>query len=353
LETALNRALGQWRDEPQPQPSPFVSQALEAWLRERKPPSKTEHEVRATFKRFLGVLRDGDKPIAGVTREDVRSFRTSLLGESAKVGKGTGTLAPATIRKYMNLLGTVFRWAVRTGLLDSSPAAGMSYVAQSKTQGIERHRWPFTVDAVKDFFASPLYSGCVSKARRTVPGPHVYRDSMWWVGLILFHSGMRLEEVGGLRGRDVQERDGVRGFSIEPSEGRSLKTATATRFVPLHPVLVSAGLVELAKERGDKWLFDLVPDRHGKRTSSLSKSYGRYLRTLKLDSGGRVVMHSARHTVADRLRAAGVAEDVRDYLLGHSGGGTGRRYGTSHPVATLQKAVTGIEYPGVKLAGRF
>src|SRR5262249_3591217 len=134
------------------------------------------------------------------------------------------------------------------------------------------------------------------------------------------------EETGGLRGKDVQQRDGVWGFSLEASVGRSLKTATATRFVPLHPVLLSAGLVDVAEARGDGWLFpDLTADKHEKRTSSLSKAFARYLRALKLDQGGRVVMHSARHTVADRLRAAGVPEDVRDYLLGHAGGGMGRR----------------------------
>lgn len=101
---------------------------------------------------------------------------------------------------------------------------------------------------------------------------------------------------------------------------------------------------------GQGWLFpDLESDAHGKRTSALSKAFGRYLRALKLDRGGRVVTHSTRHSVADRLRAGRVPEDVRDQLLGHAGGGTGRRYGTAHSVKTLQAAIAAIEYRGVKL----
>ena len=125
LEIALQRALGQWRDEPVTKPPPLVLNVMGAWLKERKPPSKTAHEVRATFNRFLAELPDGDKPIAEVSKDDVRAFRTALLGDSAKVGKGKGSLAPVTVRKYMNLFGTVLRHAVRTGLIDKSPAEGI------------------------------------------------------------------------------------------------------------------------------------------------------------------------------------------------------------------------------------
>ena len=89
-------------------------QALAAYLTERELPSKTELEVRATFTRFLASC-GGDKAITEVRKDDVRKFREYLLSDSAKSGKGKGSLAPATIRKYLNLLGTVFQHAVRTG----------------------------------------------------------------------------------------------------------------------------------------------------------------------------------------------------------------------------------------------
>jgi integrase len=160
---------------------------------------------------------------------------------------------------------------------------------------------------------------------------------------------MRLEEVGGLRGRDVQEREGVWGFNLEPGEDRSLKTVTAQRFVPLHRVLLEAGLVELARERGADWLFPLKADRHGKRTSALSKAFGRLLRSLKLDQHGKIVMHSARHAVADRLRAAGIQEAIIAALLGHAHPTMTARYGRGYDAKVLAEAVAKVDYRALDL----
>jgi hypothetical protein len=116
LRRMLERASGTWRGDKPVKASPAASQVMEAFLRERQLPSKTEHEVRATFARFNTLALDGeDKPIEAVTREDVRRFRSALLGDEAKSGKGKGALAPGTVKKYVNPLATVFKYAERTG----------------------------------------------------------------------------------------------------------------------------------------------------------------------------------------------------------------------------------------------
>lgn len=109
LEIALQRALGQWRDEPVAPVSPLVSEALAAYLKERQLPSKTELEVKATFTRFQATC-GGDKPIASVTKDGVRRFREMLLGDSAKSGKGKGALRPrrhnlSPVRRIARLAG--------------------------------------------------------------------------------------------------------------------------------------------------------------------------------------------------------------------------------------------------------
>ena len=52
MNTILDRASGTWRGDQPVKVSPTVSQVMAAYLKERQLPSKTEHEVRATFTRF-------------------------------------------------------------------------------------------------------------------------------------------------------------------------------------------------------------------------------------------------------------------------------------------------------------
>jgi integrase len=317
LELALQRALGQWRDEPVAPVSPLVSAVVEAYLKERKPAPKTVLAVRAAFQRFT---ESHQQTISGLTKDHVRTFRSRLLDSGQ---------ARNTIRKHLGMVSTVLRYAVRVGLIETSPAQGMAFLAQrSDHEPSEEARQPFSLDAVKAFFAGPIKP----------------KSTAWWVSLILFHSGMRLEEVGGLRGRDVQDRDGVVGFSIQPGVGRRLKSRAATRFVPCHRVLLDAGIVALARSRGEDWLFTLTADRHGIRSTNLSKWFGRYLRRLKLDQGGAVVMHSTRHTCIRLMRDAGVQENVIAAVVGHAHPTQTAQYGRGFAPRVLHEAIETIRY---------
>jgi integrase len=210
-------------------------------------------------------------------------------------------------------------------------AAALHYRLAQVAEDLERQRMPFSDDAVRVFLTN-------LKDRD---------DTMQWIGRILFYSGMRLAEAGNLRGRDVQTREGVVGFSVEPGEGVSVKTPTAVRFVPAHSVLLKAGIVELAQKRGRGFLFNLQADVHGKRTSVLSKAFARYLRSHKLDQGGRVVMHSARHTVADKLRESNTQEAIISAILGHSNRTSQTAgYGRGWSPKVMREAVETIRYEG-------
>ena len=74
---------------------------------------------------------------------------------------------------------------------------------------------------------------------------------MRWVPLIGLFSGMRLGEICGLRTTDVQLESDTYFFNVAESgeDDRRLKTAAATRRVPVHSELMkcwSAGLLRCA-----------------------------------------------------------------------------------------------------------
>jgi len=59
--------------------------------------------------------------------------------------------------------------------------------------------------------------------------------------LIGLYSGLRIEEIGGLRCEDIRTEDGVMFFAVEPYEGHTTKTDTARRVVPIHSQILAAG----------------------------------------------------------------------------------------------------------------
>lgn len=155
----------------------------------------------------------------------------------------------------------------------------------------------------------------------------------------------------------------VRFFTIIEDEeaGRSVKTETSLRAVPIHPELVRIGFIEFVdrvRKSGDQSarLFpELQQGSKGGFGEAFSKWFGRYKRSLGIDNENSV-FHSFRHGFKDALRAAGVNEDVNDALTGHGGGNAvARGYGSDDMVRrfgfpTLNAAVEKAQYPGLDLS---
>jgi integrase len=143
--------------------------------------------------------------------------------------------------------------------------------------------------------------------------------------------------------------------------GRSVKTETSLRAVPIHPELKRIGFLELVDHRGQAdgpkaRLFPLVqPNSKGNYGAGFSQWFGRYKRSLGIENESSV-FHSFRHGFKDALRAAGVNEDVNDALTGHSGGNSvARSYGWKDMVRRfgfpiLYSAVEKARYPGLDLS---
>ena len=74
-----------------------------------------------------------------------------------------------------------------------------------------------------------------------------------------------------------------------------------------------------------------------------SQKLNRWLRANGF-TDARLVVHSFRHSVKDRLRAARVPEGEQRALLGHAGQGIADAYGVGYPLSVLRDAVNRIDY---------
>jgi integrase len=373
---------------PKPAPSaPLASILIEPFFLQRGERDRVSHhdisQERSTLRRFLEVC--GDRPLDRFTRGDVTAFLDTLrrlpttYGKSPKDrerplsdiiaeadAKGSDRVTEKTVKRHLSALSVFFHYAKDRGHLTNAARAELTedHRFGKPTKGAKDQRDAWTSEELTALFSSPAWTGCASKHFRSQPGPHVFRDSKYWLPLLALYHGARLEELADLYGRDVREIDGTWTLHIvetlEKPEGgsRRLKTGNAERLIPLHPELIRLGFLAYAQETapcgGDPLFPDLEPqgaDR--KRGPRITRWFGHYRRQIGVYRPG-VAHHAFRHTAITRLTDAITdyqQQRHRNYLMGHSaGGGEGSvRYDKGPGLKALAETLGLLRFPEVRL----
>jgi integrase/head-tail adaptor len=336
-----------------------LSKIYDLWKAERKPTPKLDSDWGGIIKRFIEL--HGDLLITEITRRHVASFKDAVLQlairqptairllplpEIVKLFEGDENvtrLSASTVKKYLTAIRTILEWAAENGYRDDNPAVRIKVrVARNK----DEERLPYSANDLKIIFSSSVYT---EKFRPKAAAG----EAAYWLPLLALYTGARLDELGQLRKGDVRSEEGVWFIDINTiEEGKSLKTQSSKRKVPLHPAVMDAGIIEyidsLKSIDGKGLLFpELKPDSKGKLTGNWSKWWGRYARKELGITDRRKVFHSFRHAFKDACRGAGISEEVHDALTGHSSGGVGRHYGQGVPLTILNDEISKITYPRV------
>jgi integrase len=324
---------------------PLLSKILEMWLDERKPGIKTGNEWRSAVRRFTEL--HGDLPVDAITKAHVRELKDKLLQVPAalphKIRKlslpkilaatknmNRPTLSPGAVGKQLTAIRALLAWSENNGYVEHNVAAGVT-VATAKN--VADKRVAYDASDLERIFAD------IGRFRKSEP-------SRFWLPLLAAYTGARLEELGQLTIDDIRQQEDINYISINAEGGKSVKTRSSIRDVPVHSELVKCGFLEYVAGRDGRLFPDLKPDSKGKITDSFSKRWTRYRRNLGI-TDPRKVFHSFRHSFKEACRAAGMSEEVHDALTGHSNGSVGRGYGAV-PLATKADAINRIRY-NVKL----
>jgi integrase len=84
------------------------------------------------------------------------------------------------------------------------------------------------------------------------------------------------------------------------------------------------------------WLFPRYAADGNIRATAASASLNKWLARL---TGTSKTTHCFRHAMKDRLRAAGIPEDIQKALLGHGSRTVADGYGSGYPLEHLQEAL--------------
>ena len=146
---------------------------------------------------------------------------------------------------------------------------------------------------------------------------------------IMRYTGVGPKELVGLRKRDFVLDHTTPHVIVTPHEERGLKTDTRKRSVPLMgPALAAAKT--LVKQAPSEFVF--VKRMTANAAGSLSALGNKTLRAAGIPKSKRLTCYSLRHGLAEAMKLAGVREDLRKYVLGHSQSGVTEKYGASAPL---------------------
>lgn len=302
-------------------------------------------------------------PARGAVRPAYRDLRWKDRVQRSREIEEEDVLDATTINtKYLTPLKRIIEFHRNAGLksrLPLNPFDGVSVKATRKRKRDGRRR-EFTDNEVRTMFREPLFTGAKGHAQAALyqPGDIRVNDWRYWVPLISFFTGARLNEVCALAVADFREADGIHYCVIrDVLEGQNRKSDAGWRRVPLHSVLLKLRLLDFVAQRreaGASRLFDdLEVDAFGYVSAKPSKFLNRLADRIAEpdpDQPGKLVFYSSRHTVIGRLRSAGVRLDVAKQIVGHEDGDVHSGYG-GISLKALKEAVDRISYESLDLSG--
>lgn len=349
--------------EPGQDPRPLTGGMVLSALFERYRITVTRQEPKRAVGRLLeyGVAVEryiellGDHPIRQIRKQDIADFRSLLEQLPARPKRNVSCLplrqqiamterealprlSAGTVKKLGRGLSAILGFAVDEGLLEQNPAHGIKY-AEAVTNPLEETLRPFLPAELATIFGSPNFASRQPHAR--------FGAATYWVPLILYYTGARLEEICQLYVADLLEQDGIWFIRIAPlREDQTVKNRSSIRDVPIHSHLLALGLLTYARSlpAGGRLFPQLTAS--GKRQKyhvRIGVWWQRFLREkLKLEREDIKPFHSLRHTMITYMRAKDVREDIQNAIVGHSqnakGTATGRAYG-SYPMAVKQEVL--------------
>jgi len=366
------------RSEAVPPPRPVASDAplfcayaeefRAAQTRRGRWEGQTSAQARKTFELFSEHC--GDRPLSEYLKSDVHAFKEILEDLPADYGKAARyrgmpaadivamtkdadipRLSPRTVQRHFHALSILWDEAIGKGIIADNIFHKWKFAATKRARD-QRAMWES--DDLRRLFATPVWTGCKSDARRSQPGPHVFRDEKFWLPLIAVFAGMRQEEICQLEPRDIRQAEGTWIIDINNRSGQQLKNANAVRLVPIHSMLIKLGLLAYAERQrteGAQLLFPkLTPGgADGRLGHYYSKWFTRYRRDVNLYAPGQD-FHSFRHSATTFLFRGGVTAEIIDRLTGHETTGETARYNKGFTIANLKDAIELLDI-GVDLSG--
>ncbi len=230
-------------------------------------------------------------------------------------------------QRHLDWLRSVLNYGVQKAIIEANVAAGIKVPASSRAYADRRQ--PFSPTQLREV---------LNVAER------VWKDDtrLWYLRLAVY-SGARPDELAQLKYDDFRSEDGIPFADIHDLDGRTIKNASSVRKVPLHPQLISAGILDFIEKRKGKagdnvWGFERqTQGYHSYATRAFRSNILKLCDSVQRNGepDKRLVWYGLRHSFADACRNGGVRDDARRALMGHVEQGAAGGYGAGFGLRVL------------------
>ena len=286
-------------------PTPAVKNGddalLETYIKHNGIDGLRERQARDIWHIFRTVVK---KPLKQCTRDDGRAIIAHLEEQAG------GEIKSATLRRRMVPLIATVNLAIDEGKLTFNPFSG---VVPDRDDEDEREAFD---DADMKLIRANL---------------HLLSKSDQLLVRLLATTGMRRGEAFEINREQIE--NGIRFVTI------GTKTPQSLRRVPFP--------ADLLPYLPPKITGQLIPGR----MDTAGKRLRKWLTEIGITDPDKAPMHSFRHRAAQRLRAGGIEESLREAVGGWANGKkkkTSRKYGNKHgkgfPLSMLKKAIDKIRF---------
>lgn len=313
-----------------------VSEAIEPYIRVRQLKCNEEQARRIQSALTLYAELDGDPKLSEIDDDRLARFRDFILPtgpadentvraaygtktctESIAVAAANGLklISAAEQLKRLTWLAGMFRWLEQSRWIERNPS--VTLVAESgagsvlrKSKGRARDaRAQFSHKDLQMIFTKGQWFATGAGALTKQGTYREFAPSYYWLPLLGLYTGARITELSQLSLSDIRRTpDGTWFVNLatidDPEALKKRKNANSERSVPLHPLLITLGLVEWRDKLSEAGHTRLFPElKHdavkgfGKQSS---KWFSAYLRGLGWERNGQRVFHSFRATLVSK-----------------------------------------------------
>ena len=295
----LNPHLNASHTQP-PKPPPLTSsitieQACEKYLSACK--TLVTSGTHRTWVSCLNKLKTqfSDREINSIRKDEITDMITNPRG-----GKSQGTITKDSDAWFL-----MWKWLVDHDFADKNPVIkpkfGRTLSARLKDE-YGRNYIPFNDADIKILFNKERLDS-------------LKKPEEPWLLIIGLFTGARLEAISRLRVKDITNESIHFTVAADKVGGE--------RLIPIHPLLIDAGLLIYKREIEDKfgadsYLFTEMLEISGRRSHAFSQRFRTYREKAGLQKGK--VFHSFRGTLISRLDKNGAGRAVRRLYAGHEVG---------------------------------